>query len=353
MGFVGSIASGLVISPTIYIIDPFTFAADPLSWLAAITKKKATLSGGPNFAFELAVKKFKRKPDTNLDFQHLEMMYCGSEPIQWSTLSEFFNTFEKFGLKPGTVGPCYGLAEATLIVSGSKVGEAPKQEPPHASAKDPITKKYVSVGHIFNNEEVLITDPKDHSKILNEGEVGEIIVCGSHISTGYWKNSRESDQSFDLINRRKYLKTGDLGFIKGNSLYITGRQKDLIIVNGRNIYPSDVEAPLSTLPEFRTNGIVAASIEDGKGEHLMVIAELNPDALKANHDALLEKVSRNIYDHAELTTKYIFFVKPGGISRTTSGKLMRAETKRLLLSSQDLLVFGSVNIQSITQSESA
>lgn len=339
MGLIGSVIQPIYALFPVHILTPFQFIKNPLIWLTAIDAYKFTVTGGPNFAYELCTTAYRNKNlNRLLDLSSVEVFYNGAEPIHHETMDHFINTFAPFGVSRKQIYPCYGLAESTLFVSGKVDISSPHQtihldltsyqqnkiKPVKKPSKQ--TKTLVSSGQIIGDTQVLIMNTNTLLPCAAD-EIGEIVIKGDSVTSGYWKNSKDSKELFISYGCSTYLKTGDVGFMHGDNLYVTGRKKDLIIINGKNYYPQDIEhLVMTTSPYCRKAGVAAFSIEKDNSEKLIIIIEI-----KLATPELLRDLEKGIR-HAVLLTyqleiERVVFAPPKSLPKTTSGKLQRSLCK--------------------------
>jgi acyl-CoA synthetase (AMP-forming)/AMP-acid ligase II len=335
MGLIGGILQPLYAGFPVHLMSPMAFVLRPIRWLEAITRFRATISGGPNFAFDLCVARTKPEDVARLDLSSWEVAFCGAEPIRATTLEAFRAKFAPAGLPPGALHPCFGLAEATLMVTAS----------PHAArtiirevdaeslakhvarpATHGTAKRLVGCGPAIDGTEVRVVN-LDSRAPCADGEVGEIWVAGPGVAPGYWGRSEESAETFGghlATGEGPYLRTGDLGFLEQGELFVTGRRKDVIIVKGRNFYPQDIEhSVFASHPGLRTDGAVAFSIETGDEESLVVLQEVEPKLARAQGAAILPAIARAVFACCEMAPYDIVLLPRGSLARTSSGKLQR------------------------------
>ncbi len=291
MGLIGGILQPLFGAFPVVLMSPVAFLQRPIRWMKAISQYQATTSGGPNFAYDLCVQKIPSEQRENLDLSSWKLAFSGAEPIHKETLKNFVATFKACGFRYQAFYPCYGLAEATLLVSG---GQNAHTDLPVIRSFDGISLEYdrvievpenvpksrtlVGCGYTPDAQELIIVNPKFLTRSLS-GQVGEIWVSGPGVAQGYWNQpdaTQESFQANPLVSRNKrFLRTGDLGFVRNNELFITGRLKDLIIIRGRNHYPEDIEWHVEqSYPAFREDGCAAFSINIDDEEQLVIVVEI-------------------------------------------------------------------------------
>ena len=255
MGLIGGLLAPLYTGCFCVFMSPMAFLQKPIRWLKAISRYKITISGGPNFAYDLCSQQITEEQMESLNLSSWCLAYNGAEPIRSSTLGDFSRKFEEVGFNSQACYPCYGMAEATLIVTGKVVTEKPTlksfdNDSLHEHRVVPVSpdtrgaRTLVGCGSVFPNEDVAIVDSQTYKR-LPSGEVGEIWVNSPSVGRGYWDKPALSQQTFEAkladSQTGPYLRTGDLGFVQGDDLFVTGRLKDLIIIRGVNRYPQDIE----------------------------------------------------------------------------------------------------------------
>lgn len=311
MGLIGNILHSLYVGATCILMSPLEVIQNPYQWLKAVSDFGVTHSGGPNFIYDLCSHKITDAQTEQLDLSRWKVAYNGSEPIKNATISNFLNKFHSCGFKHEAFYTCYGLAEATLLVAG---GIFWKRED-----------DFVSSGKICEGVEVVILD-SDHKRVSSGP--GEIALWGDSISEGYWKS--EDSGFFVELDGKKYLKTGDFGFIEDHELIITGRLKELIIVNGKNYHPYDIENEIAqSVPEVEPNGVIVSYISEDNMETPLVFCEIQRDILSGmNPEDTISKIDKTVLDLLGIEAYDILLLTPRKLSRTSSGKLQRVKTKR-------------------------
>ncbi|MEN8220455.1 MAG: AMP-binding protein, partial [Pseudomonadota bacterium] len=266
MGLTGNVLQPLYLGIPAILMSPMHFLQQPYRWLQAISRYKATTSGGPNFAYDLCVQNITPEQRAKLDLSSWENAFNSAEPIRAETLDRFATTFEPCGFVREAFYPCYGMAEATLFVSGGLKMAAPK-----------VTQQtIVGCGQTWLDQKIVIVEPETFRPCQ---QVGEIWVSGPNVAQGYWNNSQETEKTFQAYladtGEGPFLRTGDLGFLKDGELFVTGRLKDIIIIRGRNYYPQDIELTVeNSYPILRQGCSAAFSVEVNGEERLVVVAEI-------------------------------------------------------------------------------
>ncbi len=326
----GNVLQGMCAASGLVLMSPLAFLKRPARWLEAISHYRATTSGGPNFAYDLCVRRVTDEERAPLDLRSWEVAFCGAEQVRDVTLQRFSAAFEAQGFSRSAFYPCYGLAEATLFVTGVQRGSAPKNRAFRTSALDrgevivetseagDDRRVLVSCGRPSPTEEVRIVDPERRTPTPG---VGEIWVRGPGVASGYW--GRDDDGVFGARladGDGPFLRTGDLGFLHEGELYVAGRRKDMIILSGRNLFPQDLEATVEAAsPSIRKGCCAAFSIDHDGGERLVIVAEhdgtAGPDVARA--------IKQAIFEHHQAPTFDVVFVDKGAIPKTSSGKLER------------------------------
>lgn len=333
------------------LMSPIQFMTNPLLWLRAMQKYNATASGGPNFAYELCVQKIPLEKCEGLDLSKWKIAYNSAEPIRAETQARFAEKFAPFGFDPRALSPCYGMAETTLVIS-YYTGE-PKTITLHLSRSDfeqgkivPTAstdpKEYVepvSSGKPLVDFDVAIVNPTTLQRCAPD-EVGEVWVHGDSVAEGYWNRPEETEATFGAhiegTGEGPFLRTGDLGFMNEGHLYITGRLKDLVIVRGRNYYPQDVELTVeNSHPGMRPGGGAAFAIKAGGTEQLIVVHEVQRrDLAGVDWDEVIKTIRANVAREHGIRASAVVLIKKSSIPKTSSGKIMRSETKRQFLENE-------------------
>jgi amino acid adenylation domain-containing protein len=330
-----------------FLMAPASFLQSPILWLQAISYYRATHSGGPNFAFDLCVSKTTMAQREALDLSCWIGAYNGAEPVRAGTLRRFCDVFKTSGFRPQFFFPCYGLAEATLMVTGGLLVDQPteyKVQPTQfeqhriveATLSDEKTITLIGSGRVNLDTRVIIVDP-DSLTQCDSDQVGEIWVSGVSVATGYWREPELTEKTFQARLKQNmggpFLRTGDLGFIRGDELFVTGRLKDMFIVRGRNHYPQDIEltAELSH-PAFRAGCGAAFTVELDDNQQLVFIQEVERKYLShLNVEEIATSLRRTIAQDHDLHISTVVLLRPGTIPKTSSGKIQRNQCRTAFL----------------------
>lgn len=328
-----------------YLMAPMSFLQRPLDWLRAVSRFRVTHSDGPNFAYELCVDKVTADDKKSLDLSSWKMALNGAEPVFPETIARFAEAFAEYGFKRTAFYPAYGLAEATLVVSGGKKGRELKCCFVAASELEwnrvvfrgegtPGARTLVASGCFSPPMQVEIVDPGSGQKCAPD-TIGEIWVAGPSVALGYWKRPEETKQVFaaNLAHESEhaFLRTGDLGFIHQGHLFITGRLKELIIIRGRNYYPQDIERTArESSPDILSGTAAAFSVLVGTEERLVLVQELKRRQ-KADLRETLRRVRGAVLEEHELDVHEIVLVQAGSIPKTSSGKIQRSLCRQQFL----------------------
>ncbi|MBE9158905.1 AMP-binding protein [Nodosilinea sp. LEGE 06152] len=358
MGLVGGILQPLYVGAEMTLMAPVSFLQRPVRWLEAISYYRATTSGGPNFAYDLCVRKTTPEQRRALDLSSWQLAFSGAEPVHQATLAQFAAAFVPSGFRPQAFYPCYGMAETTLLVTG----EAVQAEPKHlilkatdlqqnqvtlvSAADADAARPIVSCGPPAISNQVCIVDPDSH-RPCPPNTIGEIWVRWSRsIAQGYWRREAATQDAFHATladgAEGPFLRTGDLGFLYGDDLYVTGRLKDLIIIRGRNHYPQDIEATAEQAHRALRQGSGAAfSITEHDTEHLVIVHELERSALRtADPEAIFAALRRRVAEDHDLQLGAIALLKPNAMPKTSSGKVQRHLCRSMFLDGQFDVVHG-------------
>lgn len=332
MGLIGGLILPFFVGVPLVLTSPAYFLERPIRWLEAISKYKITGTGGPDFAYRLCLERIKNAQIKNLDLSHWSIAFSGAEPIRHNTLNEFYEKFKQIGFKRSAIFPCYGLAESTLFVTGAKRGQGmvtkcidQKALSKNLAVDSQKGERIVSSGNVYQDHELIIMSTTS-LQVCNECEVGEIWVSGASVATGYWKNAEATEKAFVKYNNKYWLKTGDLGFLQQNELYVTGRLKDLIIIRGRNVYPQDIELQIENICEFTRKGRVAIfAIKTEETEIIGAALELpRRYQNKGLDEGIFNQINQTVINICGESIGDAVLLQPGTLPKTSSGKLQRA-----------------------------
>ncbi|MFO0725801.1 MAG: fatty acyl-AMP ligase [Myxococcota bacterium] len=330
MGLIGFVLSPIVAHVPVVFIQTMSFVKRPTVWMDTVSKYKGTITFAPNFAFALAAKYAERNKKPGFDVSSLRVVGCGAEPINAGTLRKFQDAFGPSGLSENAIMPCYGMAEATLAMSFDPLTQ------PYSSVRidreayenDNLAKvvnaeaqgsvELVACGRTFPGHQIGIMSPE--GKLCGDGVVGELVFSGPSVANGYFENPEASANAI----KNGWLHTGDLGFMIDGVVYISGRMKDLIILNGRNYHPQAIEWEVEQIDGIRKGNVVAFAVRGEETEKLVIVAESRKDA---DVPVLSEKVKDAVKNALGLSVHEVMLVPPGGLPKTSSGKLQRRKTR--------------------------
>jgi acyl transferase domain-containing protein/acyl-CoA synthetase (AMP-forming)/AMP-acid ligase II/acyl carrier protein len=343
MGLIGGLLEPAYRGYPVTFMSPLAFLKRPARWLRAVSDFRATHSGGPNFGYDLCVSKISEEERAGLDLSNWQVAFSGAEPVRAETLERFARSFAPHGFRRTAFYPCYGMAEASLLVAGgARTTEPPllrvradaleqnRVEPAEPGAG---TRTLVGCGQIISGHRLVIVAP-DTGTPRPDGAVGEIWVSGPSVAREFWGRPEESAERLEARladGEGPFLRTGDLGFRHDGELYVTGRIKDLIIIAGRNHYPQDIERTVEEAhPALRRGAGIAFSVDSGEAEELVVVQAVR-GAARAAAEEIFTAVRAAIAEHHGLRVHDIVLVTPGSIPKTSSGKLRRHACKQAYL----------------------
>jgi acyl-CoA synthetase (AMP-forming)/AMP-acid ligase II/acyl carrier protein len=347
MGLVGGIFQCWYSGRRNVMLSPLAFFQQPLRWLQAVAAYRATTLAAPDFAYDLCVRKIKAEDRRDLDLGSVRLALSGAEPVRRATIERFVEAFGECGIRREIFCPCYGMAEATLLVSASPRDTGPRvvnydaaaltQNRAVAIAKAGAhARSLVSCGRPPANLRLAIVDPQTRAP-LGPGDVGEIWIAGPNVAGGYWGQAEESRTRFQAVTATgegPFLRTGDLGFIDNGELFISGRFKDLIIIRGRNFHPQDIEQSIENCHEaIKPRGSAAFSIDEGGREQLILVQEITRPK-KADLDEVSRAIGGAILEAHDLAVDAVVLVRQGTIPKTTSGKIQRHACRQQYLSGE-------------------
>lgn len=342
MGLIGIVLQAIYLGVQATIMPPAAFLQRPIRWLQAISRTRATTSGGPNFAYDLCVRKITAEQKAELDLSCWTTAFNGAEPIRRETLERFAEAFAPCGFRQEAFAPCFGLAEATLLVSGVRKTALPSVRTLQtaaltqnravvvetgASIEQKHVRTFVSSGQIPLGQKVVIVNPETRT-LCSSDEIGEIWASGPNIAQGYWQKVEETQHTFQAYladsGEGPFLRTGDLGFLQDGELFVTGRLKDLIIIRGRNHYPQDIELTVEqSHPALRAGCVIASSFDVLGEERLVIVSEVERQFRNLDVDEVVGVIRQVVAEQHELQVHAVVLVKIGSIPKTSSGKLQR------------------------------
>jgi acyl-CoA synthetase (AMP-forming)/AMP-acid ligase II len=327
MGLINGVLQPVFSGCPAYLMAPAAFLQRPARWLQAVSRLGATHSGGPNFSYDLCVRRVGDQDAAALDLSSWRVAYNGSEPVRRGTLENFATKFGAHGFRWESFSPAYGLAESTLLVTSIPAGIAPV-----------LRDEAVASGLLAEASQVLIVDPATRVRVA-DGEVGEIWVAGRSVASGYWNKNGETADTFGARTKDgcgPYLRTGDLGFIEHRCLFVTGRMKDVLIVRGTKHYPQDLEATVERAhPAVRAGCCAAFAVEADNEEKIVIVAEIESrEQARGTMDdmtAVLDSIRLAVTTTHQVAAHSVALVPAGTIPKTTSGKLQRFLCRDALL----------------------
>ena len=356
MGLTNGIIQPVYKGGPCYLMPPTSFLMRPVRWLQAISHYKATISGGPNFAYEMCTRRITAEQRETLDLSSWDVAYNGAEPIRADTMKQFAATFASCGFRSSAFHPCYGLAEATLLVSGGslrnemfrtiQVAEFEQNRVVEESAPHQNVRTLAGSGHALQDTRIVIAHPESLT-VCAPNEVGEIWVSGPSVTQGYWNRPEETERACRAYlkdtGEGPFLRTGDLGFMKNGELFVTGRLKDLIIISGRKFYPQDIEMTVEqSHPALRPACCAAFSVDGTGEEQLVIAAEVEPRYQPAirnpsngearahpngrsplDVEAVVRAIRRAVAEEHDVRVHKVVLLRAGRIPKTTSGKVQR------------------------------
>lgn len=369
MGLIGNVLQPLYLGATSVLMAPLGFLEQPVRWLKAISKFRATTSGGPNFAYELCIRKITPEQKQGLDLSCWTLAFNGSEPVRAKTLAQFYNAFAECGFRQESFFPCYGLAESTLFVTGQSLSNRSKLKCVQSADDNQLEKQHysqnqLSCGHAWDDHAICVVNPETRM-LCSDGEEGEIWTTGPSVAKGYWNRSEVTNDIFlaslkkpelpndaigDVISQQylnysnhQFLRTGDLGIIEQGNLFVTGRIKDLIILRGRNYYPQDLEQAVNeSVMGIRSHCCAAFSVERA-GEAKLIIAVESKRRTILDHKAqkIFSEMRQVLAEISDAPISELLLVSPGSIMKTSSGKIQRQAIKQAYLANQLSIVASS------------
>ncbi len=343
MGLIGNVLQPLYLGIPSILMPPVAFLQQPVRWLSAISRYKATTSGGPNFAYDLCIKQVQPEQLTDIDLSSWDVAFNGAEPIRPEILEQFGKKFASCGFNYRAFYPCYGMAETTLfttggdknklpVIQGVKAEELKQNLVVENDISSPLSRVFVGVGRPYMDTTVMIVNPESLTP-SKQSEVGEIWISGGSVAAGYWNRPQATQETFQSALKDGgegcFLRTGDLGFLSNGELFVTGRLKDVIIISGRNHYPQDIELTVeNSHPALRSNCSAAFAIEMQTGECLVIACEVERTHLRhLNTLEIVRAIQIAVSTEHELEVYGVVLLKTGSIPKTSSGKIQRQACK--------------------------
>jgi acyl-CoA synthetase (AMP-forming)/AMP-acid ligase II len=339
MGLIGMVLQALFVGCRLILMSPAHFLQRPIRWLSAISRYRATHSGGPNFAFDLCVRRVTPEQIADLDLRSWMLAFNAAEPVRPTTMDAFIEAFAPAGFRPEAMSPTYGMAECTLYTCSGPLGrrapieafEADELSAGHARLGPRAATRLPAHGVAPSGHELVIADPQEGRRLSN-GEVGEIWFRGPSVAAGYWDNPAATQAAFEgrtTEGAGPYLRTGDAGFLWGGELYITGRLKDLIIVRGLNVHPQDIELTAEQAHEALLPAGGAAFAHPSAPDSFIHVHEVKRQRAGDLH-ALARMLASALLEAHGVRPRRVVFIRPGGLPKTSSGKVQRQATARAL-----------------------
>ena len=342
MGLVGAILQPLYVGFPSVLMSPITFLQRPIRWLQAISHYQGTTCGGPNFAFEWCARRVNREHCAELDLSSWTCAFVGAEPNRLSTFQHFCESFGQYGFRWESLLPVYGLAEASLFVSGVSRQSGPVVESFDArsltegrvrrvAATDTGARSLVSAGSLHPNLRMEVVQPKSLQRCPPD-QIGEIWLSGPSVATGYWNLPEVTNRTFGALlegEDGRFLRTGDLGFMFDGELFVAGRLKDVIVIAGLNRHPDDIEATVeASHTAVRPAGVAAFSVQEDNEERLIILAEIERrgtavQLAESTPEAIERVIRRAVAEEHEVNPFRVVLLKTGSIPKTSSGKIQR------------------------------
>jgi acyl-CoA synthetase (AMP-forming)/AMP-acid ligase II len=347
MGLILNVLQSLYVGATCVLLAPVTFIQRSLQWLRAIHNYRAEVAGGPNFAFDLCVRRFRADQVKDLDLSSWKVAFNAAEPVRADTIERFAATFSPYGFDPRAMCPLYGMAEATVLISGGGRGAGPvirtvsrkafQRHQVAGPAGHDDAHRVVGCGRNIIGQRIAIVDPETRRR-LEADHIGEVWVGGPHVCKGYWSNPATTRSTFQARIEGEdefWLRTGDLGFIdQAGELFITGRIKDVIIVRGINYYPQDIENTVyDSHPALRRYcGAVFSVLTENTEEKVVLVQEVERVHRRdLEIDEIIGCIREAVVNEHEIALDSIVLIRPGSIPKTTSGKIQRNLARRMWL----------------------
>jgi acyl-CoA synthetase (AMP-forming)/AMP-acid ligase II len=333
MGLVGGIVQPIFVGFPVYLMAPADFIRSPVEWLRAISRYRATTSGGPAFAYEMCASRISEQRRAGLDLSCWEVAFCGAEPISIDTLRRFANAFEGNGFRKSALLPCYGMAEATLIVTCAARGAGATVSSLAAAGDDAFqfSGDYVDCGVPDPSTEVVVVDPET-MRTVEHRQVGEIWVRGPSVAKGYWKDDMQTVGTFRARTPSSdhcFLRTGDLGFKSDNGFYICGRRKATAVLRGVNHSLEDIERTSASAHSALLGSMALAVVRVTDGVERLFVLQESASATREGslREEVIGRIRERVVANHGVNPSGIALVPPGSLPRTRSGKLRRGDSE--------------------------
>lgn len=336
LGLIGCVLQAWYSGRSMYLMSPLAFFQRPIRWLQAISKYRVTTTGAPDFGYDLCVSRIKPEELRDLDLSSWQIAASGAEPVRAETIDRFVEKFAPCGVRREIFRPCYGMAEATLMVTGAEpsteglarsfdIQGLAAGKAVHKADDTEGNRRLVRCGQPPSGQEIAIVDPNSGVELPESG-LGEVWVCGANVAAGYWNRPELSQATFHAHlpdGRGPFLRTGDLGFIDGGELFLTGRLKDLIIIAGKNHHPEDIERTVEGSHEaLKAYAGAVFSVEHEGRERVVVVHEVSRPK-RQDLDAILDDIRRDIFEVHDIVVDRVVLIQPGTLAKTSSGKVQR------------------------------
>ncbi len=338
LGLIGCVLQAWYSGRAMVVMSPVAFFQRPVRWLRAISKYRVTTAGAPDFGYDLCVRRIKPEEVADLDLSCWQIAASGAEPVRAETIERFVEKFAPYGVRREIFCPCYGLAEATLMVAGTKPNStglichfdaaalaAGKAVPCEGDSTTGTSRSLIRCGQPTQGEQIAIVDPELGVE-LTDSCLGEVWVCGPNVAAGYWNRLELSEATFGAYlpdGRGPFLRTGDIGFLRDGELFLTGRLKDLIIIAGKNHHPEDIERTVEQSHEaLRPYAGAVFSVEHEERERVIVIHEVSRPK-QQDLDLILDDIRRDVYNAHDIVVDGVVLIQAGTLPKTSSGKVQR------------------------------
>lgn len=348
MGLIGNLLAPFYLGGQCVLMSPEQFAGSPSLWLRAISYYRARTSGGPNFAYDLCIAQAQRILREPLELSCWKVAFSSGEPVHAQTMRQFSELFADKGFAANAMYPAFGMAEATLFVSGGSLDASPIIERVSkvalgqgalirvAPEEDCV--ELVGCGRAALGSRIAIVDPESRLR-RKDGMVGEVWIAGNHIPERYWQRPEDSEKTFharlaDAVDGERYLRSGDLGVLLDGELFITGRLKDLMIIRGKNVYPQDIEQLAATCADGLAPNASAAFVVDEADTlpRMFLVQEVERSHRRSlDQGEVASAIRQAVFREFDCTLHDVVFVEPGSILKTSSGKIRRAAIRQALL----------------------